>query len=397
MESILNRTGGSENENVMGRLEWLNHLSLIFNLTASMPMISPCSVSVTTEAFLNTLIDNFSRLPLKPFAEYKKSSTVKCISFKDVFVMFENDFGRILNWDHIMEKVMSYECDCHGHKRGRSESPGSIDLNELVFISKLSSSSVDYDYENEHHSQRLGDLRIPHTPPNLENNSFIAISGNFTPSPRDSQDLSNKASLRVPDFGESLKSMMMKKSENNTKLNLSCKKLAILTQPLPNTLVQLNLSHNNIEKIPNLENLEKLEYLNLSWNFIQSLAGCRPLRTLRELYLAHNKISEIEEIGKFDGLVIVDLSFNHIQTLNAVIPVGKLTELRVLDLEGNNAVKGVGWKDRILAIAPGICEFSNRGILKYSRYSKNSVTKSKQKSQIEIKKSNSGKMKLKNK
>lgn len=395
MESLLNRVGGSENEHVMGRLEWLNHLSLIFNLTANLPMISPCSIPVTTEAFLNTLIDNFSRLPLRPYSEYKKVSSVKCISFKDVFIMFENDFGRILNWDHIMEKVMSFEINHNKHKRGGSDSPGSIDLNELVFISKLSSTSVDYEYESEHRSQRLGDLRIPHTPPNIENNSFIAISGNFTPSPRDSQDFSNKASLRMPELGENLISLVMKQSENSAKLNLSCKKLVFLTQQLPNTLVQLDLSHNNIERLPNLEYLEKLDYLNLSWNCIQSLGGCKGVKSLKEIYLSHNKISEIDEIELFQNLVIVDLAFNQIKSFNAVANVGKVMDLKVLDLEGNTITKTSGWKEKILGIAPWVCEFSCSGVLKYSKYPQSSVSKLKKKVQGVIKKSHSGKMKNK--
>ena len=395
MESLLNRVGGSENEHVMGRLEWLNHLSLIFNLTANLPMISPCSISITTEAFLNTLIDNFSRLPLRPYSEHGSKSSVKSISFKDVFIMFENDFGRILNWDHIMEKVMSFEINHNTHRRGGSESPGSIDLNELVFISKLSSSSVDYDYENEHRSQRLGDLRIPHGPQNMGSDSFIAISGNFTPSPRDSQDFGNKASLRVPELGDNLISLVMKQSENSTRLNLSCKKLVILSQQLPSTLIQLDLSHNRIERLPNLEYLEKLDYLNLSWNCIQGLNGCKPLKSLKELFLSHNKISEINEIELFDKLVIMDLAFNQISSVNAVFNVGKVADLKVLVLEGNTITKLSGWKEKILGIAPWISEFSCSGVLKFSKYPQSSVSKLKKKAQGVIKKSHSGKMRNK--
>ena len=223
MDVLLNRVGGSdslknEKENVMGRLEWLNHLSLIFNLTANIPLLSPSSISITTEAFLNTLIENFSNLPLKSYSDYTKCSSVKCISFKDLFIMFENDFGRVLNWDHIMEKVMNFELLDKKHRRGGNESPSSLDLNELVFISKLSSSSVDYDYENEHKSQKLGDLRIPNTLINLKSNSFITNSGQYTPPPKESQDFgTSKASLRVPEFGDNLLSMVMKKTEIPTK------------------------------------------------------------------------------------------------------------------------------------------------------------------------------------
>ena len=169
-----------------------------------------------------------------------------------------------------MEKLVSLVAPSKAHnRRERSESPGSIDLNELVYISKISSSSVDYDNETEHRGQRLGDLRIPQTPPGLETYSFHMQSGNYTPSPRNSQDYTNfnnnRPPLRVPELGDHLRNFVMSKSsEENIRLNLSCKKISILSTPLSNTLIELNLSHNRITRFPNLEDTDRLEYLNMS-------------------------------------------------------------------------------------------------------------------------------------
>ena len=102
MENLLNKVRGSdynenENEKVMSRLQWLNHLSMIFNITGGIGSINPSSCSVTTEAFLNTLIENFQHLPLLPPSVYLKSTTVKCLSFKEIFMCFESDFGKLIN------------------------------------------------------------------------------------------------------------------------------------------------------------------------------------------------------------------------------------------------------------------------------------------------------------
>jgi Leucine-rich repeat (LRR) protein len=372
----------------MGRLDWLNHLSLIYNLTLGIPSLIPSCLPLKTEAFLNTLIENFTRLPLRPYREYEKQSTIKSITFKEIFFIFEHDFGKTLTWDQIMEKLMNFEVPSKGHKRGGSESPGSLDLNELVFISKkISSSSVDYDNEAEHRSQRLGDLRIPHTPPAFESLSFI--TGNFTPSPRGSQDLTTftRASLRVPDFGDGLLSASMMKNE--TKLSLSCKKISILTQKLPSGLIELNLSHNHIERIPNLEDLEKLEFLNLNWNFVSSFNGARRVKSLKELYLAHNRIVEVESVAFCESVVVLDLAYNKIQGFLGINGLASAKNLRALDLEGNSVCHLNGFKEKITALMPQVYEFGRVGILKFTRYPQY-LTKGKKK---ELKKSNSLKSK----
>ncbi|OMJ85939.1 hypothetical protein SteCoe_12642 [Stentor coeruleus] len=410
MESLLSKMRGSDyedlendNEKVMGRLEWLNHLSLIFNLTASIPSLTPCSSSITTEAFLNTLIENLSRLPLIPYSNYRKTSSVRCLSFKEVFTLFENDFGKVMNWDYILEKVMNFAYPTPGHRRGeRSESPGSIDLNELVYISKMSSSSVDYDYENEHKSQKLGDLRIPHTPPSIESPEIQGKSGKLTPSPRGSQDFfqNTRASLRVPEISDNARLIGVNNSEekgfsawakqesasyerfsvgDNMHVNLSCRKISILSMKLPNTLVELNLSHNRLTRMPSLDDIDCLECLNLSWNLLTAVTGTRKLRGLKELYLAHNKISEVEALNYCENLVILDLSFNKVQYFQGISGLSSVKSLRVLDIEGNTITKQIGFKENLASMLPQVVELNSKNIGKYTKFDQNVSRDSKNK------------------
>lgn len=391
MESILSKLKdpeylNNENDSVMGRLDWLNHLSLIFNLSLNTPSIKPSSASIKTEAFLNTLIENFTKLPLKPVSIYQKETSVKCISFKEIFLIFEHDFGKVLNWDQVMERIMAFEVLSNEHRRHGSESPGSLDLNELVFISKrIGSSSVDYDSEHGSRSRRVSDLRIPHTPPALEGFSFLGE--NFTPTPGGSHEFTTftRACLRVPEFHESL----LGADTKETKLDLSFKKLSVLNQSIPLTLIQLNISHNQLERIPNLEELEKLEYLNLSWNLIKNFAGTRRMKALRELYLGHNKIQEVDSLTFCEGLVILDVSFNKINSIQTLAGLHLSKNLRAVDLEGNVFAQQAGYKEKILTLAPQITDFGNKGLCKLTKFPK-SLKKWKQRG---LKKSNS----LKNK
>ena len=385
MESLLSKLKDpdylkNDNESVMDRLEWLNHLSLIFNLTLNIPLRSPSSSSLKTEAFLNTLIENFTRLPLKPISLYRSQSSVKCISFKELFIIFEHDFGKTLTWDQIMERIMAYDAQFNVHKRQGSESPGSLDLNELVFISKrLGSSSADYESEPKIRSRKLSDLRIPQTPPSI--GGFSLQGENVTPRGSHEFMTFTRACLRVPEFHEGLAGY----SNNETKLNLSFKKISVLSQKLPLGLIQLNLSHNQIERFPNLEELKKLEFLNLNWNFITSLGGTRPMNGLKELYLAHNKLQEIDSLGFCEDLVIFDLSYNKIHSVQALAGLCQNRNLRAVDLEGNLLTQQSGYKDKVLALVPQLVELSSNGICKLTKFPK-SMKKWKTK---ELKKSNS--------
>ena len=101
MQSLLDKLRSSDDENleesVMSRLDWLNYLCKIYNLTACCISIQPSSSLIKTEAFLNTLIENITNFPLVKFENYNQLSSVKCISFKEIFQCFETDFGKILS------------------------------------------------------------------------------------------------------------------------------------------------------------------------------------------------------------------------------------------------------------------------------------------------------------
>jgi hypothetical protein len=166
-EHCQDEKASSTQHKVLERIDWLHYLNVIFNKTANDTAIRTSSSSITVEAFLNTLIESVSvshsqDLPLVDAHDFAARSRVQALTLEEVFMCFEADFGKTLTWDDIMDQVMqlkrvSYE---------EAESPRSIDVNELVYISRRSNSSGEMPGEEFTRSPRIkSDLRIPQTPP----------------------------------------------------------------------------------------------------------------------------------------------------------------------------------------------------------------------------------------
>jgi len=100
-------------------------------------------------------------------------------------------------------------------------------------------------------------------------------------------------------------------------------------------LKSLNLSHNNIKKIENLETLKYLEVINLSRNSIRSMKGLQNHNLLQEIDLEENQIIDIAEVRYIRELTLLrnlNLLGNPIQgmpdyRLSLLFRIQSLTEL----------------------------------------------------------------------
>ena len=98
----------------------------------------------------------------------------------------------------------------------------------------------------------------------------------------------------------------------------------------------LDISHNLISKIENLENCIDLSYLNIGFNRISSLAEVNmTLGNIKHLILKSNAISSAEGLDKLYALHTLDLSDNIISNLDDVRLISELPFLTSLYLEGN--------------------------------------------------------------
>src|SRR5204863_4230508 len=82
---------------------------------------------------------------------------------------------------------------------------------------------------------------------------------------------------------------------------------------LPSSLVKLDFYDNLIHRIQNLDELENLTSLDLSYNKIKHIKGVKHLKKLKELYFVQNGISRIEELDGLVNLVSLELGANRIR------------------------------------------------------------------------------------
>lgn len=357
--------------------------------------------SITTEAFLNTLLDNISRLPLLAKDFYRRSSSVQSLSFDSVFSCFESDFGKHLTWDYVMNQIvmLSIRSDSFVDE-GMPESPKSIDLNELVYISRFSNSSPDIE-DVEQRLPRVGDLRIPQTPPGLRGENDFTSSVHhreFSASSRISLDASpyanngRSAPLRLPDFHESIQKIQdsqlitfsepQEEIENSRDedvykpqgaLNLSGKKMTSLKQILTSNILILNLSNNRFSKIPHFGSVNNLEVLDLSWNLLETVQGLSNLKLLKELYLSHNLITKMNTLSQNECLALVDISSNKIQQFQCFAALAQNKRLRVLSVTGNKILKSRDFKRNVEALLPQIIVLNPENILEHSTMGDNKM------------------------
>ena len=105
-------------------------------------------------------------------------------------------------------------------------------------------------------------------------------------------------------------------------------------------LRSLDLSHNIISKIENLEYCINLSYLNLGFNKISNTLDVNfTLGNIRILILKSNGISELDGLDKLYTLEKLDLSENLISTKEEIIKISELPFLNSLFLEGNPVKK----------------------------------------------------------
>lgn len=106
----------------------------------------------------------------------------------------------------------------------------------------------------------------------------------------------------------------------------------------------LFLQQNLIYKLENLEPLKKLCTLNVSNNYIHVIENISCLPDLSTLQISHNKlesVKDIEHLSQCHAISVLDLSHNLLHD-PAILPVLEaMTELRVLNVMGNDVVKKI--------------------------------------------------------
>ncbi|XP_014790736.1 nischarin isoform X5 [Octopus bimaculoides] len=113
----------------------------------------------------------------------------------------------------------------------------------------------------------------------------------------------------------------------------------------------LDLSHNFIDTIQNLQWLSQLTSLNLSHNNIDHLDSLHTkLGNLKTLNLAGNRIKHLQCLSKLFSLVNLDISNNDISDINEVKHVSGLPCMEKLSMVANSVTIVLDYRTKVLAM-----------------------------------------------
>ena len=101
-------------------------------------------------------------------------------------------------------------------------------------------------------------------------------------------------------------------------------------------VVEIDFSHNDLLQIIHLQDCNKLNILDVSYNKIQNLSNIsRFLGNISSLYVSNNQIKSLDGIDKLYSLRTFDASFNLIDDFSELKYLTKLPYLESLHLIGN--------------------------------------------------------------
>mmetsp|Transcript_8095 Transcript_8095/g.15920 ORF Transcript_8095/g.15920 Transcript_8095/m.15920 type:complete len:411 (-) Transcript_8095:930-2162(-) len=336
--------------------------------------------------------------------DFELRSTVQTLSLEDVFMGFEGEFGKTLTWDDIMDQIMLLK---RSATEESAESPRSIDVNELVYISRRSNSSAELPVEEYQRSPRVkSDLRIPQTPPsnsqefpvqvfepvisaslpplNSSRSNYL-LGRRQQPGEDEALDLSYPESTSEADLLTAIDQYASRKQI--TCLSAAGFRLSEIPT-LPFALIVLNLADNSISDIGPLSSLSQVQFLNLSYNNIYNLSGLQNMTKLSELYLAQNSLTRVSSLQRNTQLNVLDLSHNNIEFYEELASLVSNKMLRVLRVKGNKIKEKKDFESNLRALLPFVenldppsvtahSAFSSYGELAFSSFSlKNSFSQS---------------------
>ncbi|XP_061430315.1 nischarin [Lethenteron reissneri] len=157
-----------------------------------------------------------------------------------------------------------------------------------------------------------------------------------------------------PAEGEHLLSVQLPPWGSLTTLDLSHNRISRIddTVKLIPKVEFLDLSHNAITEIANLQHLYSLVHLDLSHNRVGACVRLHgTLGNVRTLSLAGNALRNLAGLAKLYSLAALDLSHNGVEQMEEVRHVARLPCLERLSLSGNPVCITTDYRTRTLALA----------------------------------------------
>ncbi|XP_034020794.1 nischarin isoform X2 [Thalassophryne amazonica] len=112
----------------------------------------------------------------------------------------------------------------------------------------------------------------------------------------------------------------------------------------------LDLSHNQLSSVENLQYLYNLVHVDLSYNNLRVLEAAHThLGNIKTLSLAGNQLDRLTGLAKLFSLVNLDLSHNQLTQLDEIRNIGSLPCLEKLSLSGNPIFITPDYRTKVLA------------------------------------------------
>ncbi|KAM8939438.1 toll-like receptor 3 [Pelodytes ibericus] len=149
------------------------------------------------------------------------------------------------------------------------------------------------------------------------------------------------------------------------KADCSHMKLSVIPSDLPQNIKELDLSHNQLKKLPaaNLSIYDQLELLDVGFNTLHLFepALCEKLLQLKTLNLQHNEFTKISEkdFVSCSHLNELHLNYNGITSINGN-PFEKLENLSILDMSHNKMTSTLLGNKQQLSNLKELLLFSNK-------------------------------------
>lgn len=80
----------------------------------------------------------------------------------------------------------------------------------------------------------------------------------------------------------------------------------------------MDLKQNVIKNLKALNNLNELEYLDVSHNCLNKILNFNVPKMLRHVNYSNNNIDHIDDLNSFWSLAYLDLSYNFIENVNGI-------------------------------------------------------------------------------
>lgn len=121
---------------------------------------------------------------------------------------------------------------------------------------------------------------------------------------------------------------------------------------IPENLLVLNLSGNNISDLRCLKTCRNLEFINLHDNNIEEVKGFIMCPKIKEIVLSSNKLRVVKNLSKLSELRLLDLSDNLIDDQSALKSLQQNTQLRYLNVKGNPLALRMKYRKELLDYLP---------------------------------------------